>query len=61
MNLQAYSKAIAGGVVSLIVGELARFGFHPHAQTVTAAAVIVTGLVSYVVGHIAVYFSPANK
>lgn len=57
MNLTSFDKAIAGGLVSLIVGELARFGFHPNAQAVTAAGVIVTGIVSYVAGHLVVYFA----
>jgi hypothetical protein len=57
MNLTTFDKAIAGGIVSAIAAELARFGFHPQATTITAAGVIVTGVVSYVVGHVAVYFA----
>lgn len=55
------SKAIAGGIVSLVVGLLARYGFQPDAASITAAGVIVTAIISYVVGHIAVYLAPRNK
>jgi hypothetical protein len=61
MNLSAISKAIAGGIVGVIVAEAARFGFHAGPETVSALAVIVTGVVGYVVGHVVVYLSPANK
>lgn len=61
MELSAISKAIAGGVVGLVVALVARFGWQPDAPTLSALSVIITGLVGYVVGHIAVYFSPANK
>lgn len=57
MNLTPFDKAIAGGLVSLIVSELARFGFQPKGTSVTALEVIVTGLVSYVAGHLVVYFA----
>jgi len=61
MNLSAISKAIAGGLVGLIVAEAARYGFHAGAEVITALGVIVTGVVGYVVGHVAVYLAPANK
>lgn len=61
MNLSTISKAIAGGIVGLLVAEAARFGWQPDAPTVTAVSVIVTGLVGYVVGHLVVYFAPKNK
>jgi len=61
MNLSAISKAIAGGLVAVLVGEAARYGFQPSNEVVTAVGVIVTALVSYVVGHAAVYFAPKNK
>jgi hypothetical protein len=61
MDLPAISKAIAGGLVTALAAELARYGFHPSAETITATGVIVTALVSYAVGHIAVYFAPKNK
>lgn len=60
-DLQTISKAIAGGVVGLIVALAARYGFHPNAPTVSALGVLVTGLVGYIAGHIVVYLAPANK
>lgn len=61
MDLSQFSKAIAGGVITALVAEAARFGFHPRATTISAVSVIVTAIVSYVIGHVAVYFAPANK
>lgn len=55
------SKAIAGGIVGLIIAEAARFGFQPNAAAASALSVLVTALVGYVVGHLVVYFAPANK
>lgn len=60
-DLSTISKAIAGGLTAAIVGVLARYGFHPQSETVTALGVIVTALVSYVAGHILVYLAPKNK
>lgn len=61
MDLSAINKAIAGGITAAIVAVLARYGFQPHTDTITALGVIITALVGYVVGHIVVYLSPANK
>lgn len=61
MDLATISKAIAAGLTAALVGVLARYGFQPKAETVTAAGVIVTALVSYLVGHIVVYLAPKNK
>lgn len=61
MDLSVVSKAIAGGLVAALVGVLARYGFHPNTETVTAGGVIVTALISYVVGHVVVYLAPKNK
>lgn len=61
MDLATVSKAISGGLVAAVVGLLARYGFQPDAPTVTAAGVVVTALVSYVVGHVVVFLSPKNK
>lgn len=61
MNLSEISKAIAGGISGLIIAEVARFGFQPSAPTKDALAVLVTAVVGYAVGHLVVYFSPANK
>lgn len=60
-DLSPISKAIAGGLVAAIVGIAARYGFHPQAETVTAVGVIVTAVVSYVVGHVVVFLAPKNK
>lgn len=61
MELSTISKAIAGGIVAVLVGEAARYGFQPSGEVISAAGVIVTALVSYVAGHVAVYFAPRNK
>lgn len=61
MNLSSMSKAIAGGVVTAVVAELARFGWHPNGAVVTAGGVIITAVVGYVLGHVVVFLSPANK
>jgi hypothetical protein len=61
MDLSSMSKAIAGGVVGLIVAEAARFGFQPDAVTVSALGVVMTAIVGYVAGHVVVYFAPKNK
>ncbi len=56
MAFTNFDKAIAGGVTSALVGELARFGFHPQATTISAVGVILTAVVGYAIGHLAVYF-----
>jgi sugar phosphate permease len=56
-DIQTIAKAIAGGIVSALVAEAARFGFHPQDTTVTAAGVIITAAVAYIMGHVAVYFA----
>jgi hypothetical protein len=61
MDISSITKAIAGGLSSLLIAELARYGFQPHSDTITAIGVIVTGIVAYIVGHVVVYLSPANK
>jgi len=61
MDLAPISKAIAGGIVGLVVALVARFGWQPDAPTMSAIGVIVTSLVGYGVGHVAVYFAPKNK
>lgn len=57
MEVTNFDKAIAGGIVSAVVALLARYGVGASAQTVTALGVVVTAVVSYGVGHVAVYFS----
>jgi len=59
--LQSISKAIAGGIVTTLIGLAARYGFHPTNEVITASGVVVTALVSYVAGHLVVYFAPRNK
>lgn len=51
-----YDKAIAGGIATAVVALLARFGFHASPEQITAIGVLVTAVVGYVVGHLAVYF-----
>lgn len=61
LDLASISKAIAGGLVGLLVALAARYGWQPDAPTVTAVGVIVTALVGYLVGHVVTYIAPANK
>lgn len=61
MNLSAVSKAIAGALVAALVGLAARYGFHADKTVVDAVDVIVTTIVSGVVGYLGVYFAPKNK
>jgi len=61
MDISTFSKAIAGGLVSLLVAEVARFGFMPNDVQKNAINIIVTGLVAYIAGHIVVYLAPRNK
>lgn len=60
-NPGAISKAIAAGVVSALIALAARYGFQADAPTANAIGIIVTAVVGYVIGHVAVYFSPKNK
>jgi hypothetical protein len=60
MNLSSVSKAIAGGVITAVMAELAKFGFQPKGASASALSVIITAVVAYVVGHVAVYFAPSN-
>lgn len=59
-DFSSISKAIAAGLVGAVVAVLARYGFHPQAETVTALGVVVTALVGYGVSHLVVYFAPKN-
>lgn len=60
-SLAVVSKAIAGAIVSAIVGLVARFGFSPDEDAVQALEVLVTALISAVVGYLVVYWAPKNK
>jgi hypothetical protein len=44
MDLSNVSKAIAGGLAAALVGVLARYGFRPGPEYVSAMGVIITGL-----------------
>lgn len=61
MDLSSISKAIAGGLTGATVAVLSHYGFQPHAETITALGVIITAIVGYLVGHVVVYFAPANR
>lgn len=61
MDLSTVSKAIAGGVVTALVAEAAKFHFQPKATTVSAVSVVLTAVVGYLLGHLVVYFAPKNK
>lgn len=59
--LSTMSKAVAGGVVSALVALAARYGLHAGPETVSALGVLVTAVVGYAAGHLAVYLAPKNK
>lgn len=61
MDLSSISKAIAGGLAGVLVAEAARYGFKATPDQVTLLSVVLTGVVGYIVGHVIVYFSPANS
>lgn len=60
-NLSSMSKAIVGGVATLVAALLAKYGLHPSMVTTNALGVIETAAVGYVTGHVAVYLAPKNK
>lgn len=55
------SKAIAGGLVVLVVGFLAKYGFTLSPLYHDFLGAVSYSLVFYLVGHVVVYLSPANK
>jgi hypothetical protein len=61
LQISQISKAVAGGLIGLVIAEAARYGFSFNPVYTDAVGVIITGLVGYVVAHLAVYFAPANK
>ena len=63
MNLDTstISKAIAGGLITLLVSFVARYGFTLSPLVHDALASIAFALVSYLIGHVAVYLAPKNK
>lgn len=61
MDLSTISKAIAGGLVGLVVALVARYGWQINPVNLSALGVLVTAVVGYAVGHVAVYFAPKNN
>lgn len=61
LDLATISKAIAGGLVTALVAEFARYGFQPSGEVIGSLGVVVTALVAYAIGHVVVYFAPKNK
>jgi uncharacterized membrane protein YeaQ/YmgE (transglycosylase-associated protein family) len=61
MDVSGFTKAIAGGIVGALVAVVAHFGFKVDAVTANAVNTLVVAVVGYVVGHVVVYFAPANK
>lgn len=61
MDLSAISKAIGGGIAGALIALAAHFGFQPDAPTATALAVLTTAVSGYIIGHLVVFFAPANK
>lgn len=60
MQLSNVSKAIAGGIISALVGVFARYGFPVDPHVLDAAGIVITAIISYVLGHIYVYLAPKN-
>lgn len=61
MDLTPMSKAIAGGVVTLVVGWLLRYGITLSPIVHDAVASIALAVATYATGHIVVFFAPKNK
>ncbi len=59
-NLTTFDKAITAGIISALTALVARYGWQPSGEAVNATSVLITLLVSYTVGHLAVYWK-ANK
>lgn len=55
------SKAIAGGLVTLVVSFVSRYGWTLSPVVHDALSSISLAVVSYLVGHIVVYFAPKNS
>ncbi|GAP53535.1 hypothetical protein AHiyo6_01000 [Arthrobacter sp. Hiyo6] len=60
-DLAPISKAVAGGLVTAVVAEFARFGLTFAPATTDAINVIATAVIAYAIGHVVVFLSPANK
>ena len=61
LDLSTISKAIAGGLVTLVVGYLAKYGVHITPVINDSLNTLIFALVFYAVGHLVVYIAPANK
>lgn len=61
MNLSSISKAVAGGLVTLVVSFVAHYGWTLSPVIHDAVSSISLAVVSYVVGHLVVYLAPKNK
>lgn len=55
------NKAIAGGLVTLVVAWLANYGWTLSPIMNDALNSLMFALVTYVAGHMIVFLSPANK
>lgn len=60
-NIASVSKAVAGGIVTSVTAFFARYGFHPTLAQLSVAAVILTVMIGYIIGHVIVYAAPKNK
>lgn len=61
MDLSPIYKAVAGGLVTAVVAVFARYGLPAAPEVVSALGVVVTAVVAYIAGHLAVYFAPKNR
>lgn len=61
MNLLSVSKAIAGGLVAVVLTYLTKHGVNFSPIVTDAANTLLLAMVSYVVAHVAVYFAPKSK
>ena len=61
MSLSAVSKAIAGAIITALVGYIAKYGVTLDPQAVEAISVLLTLGISAVAGYVTVYLAPKNK
>ena len=60
MDISSINKAVAGGIVGLIVAEAARYGWQIDPVKASALGVLLTAVVGYVCGHLLVFIAPKN-
>lgn len=60
-DVQKVSKAIAGALVALFIGYLAKHGVTISDEINGALATIIDAIVVLVIGFIGVYFAPKNR